>query len=174
MKVLLGIGIATGLALFYGYWCSKNYAYANIRLAFKSSGLLTEQGVLRDAEVYFYKSDGSVLAEGVRDDRYNFVHLVHPLTGSCREVEEKAPFSSESRKQWRKCSKNKSAWLSTWIESVDHVQVTYADCLTQKIQVVVDKNAANWFVWWLPHPHFSGELYSSYSVDILVDKGICI
>ena len=115
MKRILILVIAiSGVVLAYGYWHTITHASAYIGLDFKTPAK-NKQESLPKAEVTFFNSKGDVLANGVSDENYNFIHLIHPKVGDCHEAEKITGSSMESREFWKKCFKQLSTWIPHWI-----------------------------------------------------------
>lgn len=127
-----------------------------------------------DAKVQFLDSSGNVLANGVRDKQYNFVHLVHPVYGDCREVEKAAAFSQQARAAWQECFEHQSVWIATWIKDVAAVSVAYEKCRIENRPITISRSRADWYLWWVPHPHIGGKPYSDYSATIVIDETDCV
>lgn len=157
----------------YGYWHSVTHAslYLGLNVATEADKK-TPSAV--EAKIQLLDSTGRVLANGVRDKQYNFVHLIHPVHGDCHEVEEMAAFSIEARASWQECFEHLSVWIATWIQDVAHANVKYGSCSIQNSPVAVSRSGSDWYLWWFPHPHIGGTPYSDYSATIVVDEKDCM
>ena len=118
------------------------------------------------AEVLFLDSEGRVLANGISDAQYNYVHLIHPEVGDCHQIEQLAPFSRQARGNWQDCFEQQSTWIAQWASQVRQVEVRFQECQWRDIPVTVSNGNSEWFLWWIPHPHIGGKPYSYYSLDI--------
>jgi hypothetical protein len=173
MKRILILVIAiSGVVLAYGYWHTITHASAYISLALKTP-TKNKQESLQKAEVTFFNSNGGVLAKGVSDEKYNFIHLIHPKVGDCHEAE-KITSSIESREFWQKCYKQLSIWIPNWIRDVRLVEVKHKNCSTKKMPIVISENNSAWLLWWVPLPHVGGIPYSYFSSSIVIEGKDCI
>lgn len=172
-KILLIFAVAVSCVLAFGYWHSVTHSSLYVSLNVVTAAEKNKQSAL-EAKVQFLDSRGSVLANGVRDKQYNFVHLVHPVYGDCHEVEKMAAVSSEARSSWQECFEHLSVWIATWIRDVDHVNVKYDNCLIESTPITISKSRSDWYLWWVPHPHIGGKPYSDYSATIAVDEKDCV
>ena len=159
--------------LAFGYWHSITHAsfYVSLTVAGAAADAKTSTP---EAKVQFLDSKGTVLANGVRDQQYNYVHLIHPTYGDCHEAEEMAAFSKEARTTWQACYERQSAWIAKWINDVDKVNVTYGNCVVKDTPIIILQSDSYWYLWWVPHPHIGGKPYSDYSSTIAVDEKDCV
>lgn len=174
MKRMLILVIAiSGVVLAYGYWHAITHASAFISLALNSSTKKSQES-LQKADVTFFNSKGDVLARGVSDEKYNFIHLIHPEVGDCHEAEKKAPFSADSREIWRKCHNQLSIWIPSWIRDVRSVAVKHESCSTKKMPIKISESNSGWFLWWVPLRHVGGLPYTYFSSSIVIEGKDCI
>ena len=164
--------ILVGSILGYGYWHAATHASFYIRLTV-TDGNKGKPKPLPKAEITFFDSEGSVLANGISDEHYNYVHLIHPEVGDCHEIEKLAPFSKEARESWQECFEQLSSWISQWAGEVRQVTLKTQNCLWRNIPVTVSESNPDWFLWWVPHPHIGGKPYSYYSLSITVEENNC-
>jgi hypothetical protein len=108
---MLIIAIIIGYILGYGYWHSSTHASFYIQLDFKSVNSEKPKTIPK-AEILFLDSEGRVLASGISDEQYNYVHLIHPEVGDCHEAEKLASSSKEARESWQECFEHLSTWIS--------------------------------------------------------------
>jgi len=101
-----------GCILGYGYWHSSTHASFHIQLNFKDVN--KELKTIPKAEMIFMDSEGRVLAHGISDEQYNYVHLIHPEVGDCHEVERLASSSKEAKESWQECFEQLSTWIAKW------------------------------------------------------------
>lgn len=166
--LLLIVAISTAV-IAYGYWHSITHASVNIDLSLKNA----DHQFLSKAEVLFMDADGKVLARGVRDEAYDFVHLIHPEAGDCHEVA-KAASAKDSGKLWQQCFGKQSVWIPTWIKEARQVQVVHKNCLSANIPFVLSKYNSEWLLWWVPLPHVGGKPYSNFRSSIMLEEKDCI
>ena len=173
VKIPVIAAVAAMSILAFGYWHSATHSSLYVSLNLVPEADKKAQAAPA-AKVQFLDSQGSVLANGVRDEQYNFVHLVHPEYGDCHEVEKMAAFSNEARSAWQECFEHLSVWIARWIGDVAHVSVRYENCLIEKRPITISKSRSDWYLWWVPHPHIGGKPYSDYSATIVVDEKDCV
>ena len=172
VKILPIVAVLVLTVLAYGYWHSATHSSLYVSLDVVTEG--DKNGLLTlEAKLEFLDAKGSVLANGVRDKQYNFVHLMHPTYGDCHEAEKMAAFSSEARSSWQECFEHLSTWIATWIGDVALVNVKYGKCLIEHSPITISQSSADWYLWWVPHPHIGGIPYSDYSATIIVDEEDC-
>lgn len=162
--VLVGI-------LGYGYWHSYTHSSFYVSVDVQEEADFEIDSMM---SVEFLDSNGRVLANGVRDEQHDFLHLVHPAYGDCREVERMASFSEEARASWQECFERQSIWIANWIREVNKVNIMYGDCLIQNSPITVSSYNSDWYLWWVPHPHIGGKPYSDYSSTLTIDQRGCI
>jgi hypothetical protein len=161
-----------GLILGYGYWHSSTHASFHVELKMEDE-TGKDLKSLPGAEVKFLDSEGRVLATGISDERYNFVHLIHPEVGDCHDVEKEAPFSKAARNAWQKCFARQSIWIPRWVREVRQVEINYQECLYQNIPITVSEYNSGWYLWWVPLPHVGGKPYTYFSARIIVEERDC-
>jgi len=172
MKVLLVITGIIGTVLGYGYWHLTTHAVFHVILNV-NRGVESKLISTPEIKIQFIDAKGAVLAKGINDKNYNYIHLIDPVHGDCREVEKKAPFSREARNSWQECFENQSIWISKWIRDVQKVNLEYGKCLQQDIPIAVSYNS-DWYLWWVPHPHIGGKPFSYYNSTIKIDEQDCV
>ena len=173
LRVIAAIAIIAFVVLAYGYWHSLTHGSAYIDLRLETSDT-AKKDLLSKARVLFMGGDGDILAQGVRDEEYDFIHLVHPTAGDCHKFEQNAAHSGEAKKSWRECFSNQSVWIPTWMNAVSQVQVIHRDCSTKPLPIVISASNNEWLLWWVPHPHIGGKPYTYFRSSILVTEKDCI
>jgi len=173
VKAILVTAVLVLGVLAFGYWHATTHSSLYVSLNIAAEADRKALPTL-DAEVQFLDSSGNVLANGVRDKQYNFVNLINPAYGDCREVEKAAAFSQQARASWHECFERQSTWIATWIGDVAAVNVKYENCLIKNSPIAISRSSANWYLWWVPHPHIGGKPYSDYSATIVVDAKDCV
>jgi hypothetical protein len=173
MRLLPVIPVIIVSVLAFGYWHASTHASFYVSLNIEG-GADFRTTFLSEAKVQFLDSKGKVLANGIPDQQYNFVHLIHPTYGDCHEVEKRAAFSKEARTSWQACFERQSAWIAKWIRDVDKVNVKIGNCLIQNRPITVSRSSSDWYLWWVPHPHIGGKPYSDYSSTMTVNEIDCI
>lgn len=173
VKVLLVIAVVILSVLAFGYWHSTTHSsfYVSLKIAGEAD---SNTPLSPEAKVQFLDSRGRVLANGVRDKQYDFVHLVHPAHGDCHEIEKAAAFSKDATTSWQECFEHQSVWIARWIGDVAGVNVKHGDCLIQNSPITISRSRSDWYLWWVPHPHIGGKPYSNYSATIVVDEKDCV
>lgn len=173
MRTMLIIAIIIGCILGYGYWHSSTHASFHIQINFKdvTNG---KPKTIPKAELIFLDSEGRVLANGISDEQYNYVHLIHPEVGDCHEVEKLASSSKKARESWQECFEQLSTWIPKWASKVRQVDLMAQNCILKNIPVTVSKYNSDWFLWWVPHPHIGGKPYSYYSLIVTIEEKNCV
>lgn len=172
-KLFVIAAIAGICILGYGYWHSATHASFHIQLNFKDI-TKGDPAIIPEINIHFLDSEGRVLATGISDQQYNYVHLIHPEVGDCHAVEKSAAFSTAGRESWQTCFENLSTWIPTWADAVRQVNLKTQNCYLNNIPVTVSKYNADWYLWWVPHPHIGGKPYTYYSLTITVDEKNCM
>ncbi|MGB5718130.1 MAG: hypothetical protein WBN81_13695 [Gammaproteobacteria bacterium] len=172
MRIMLFIVVIVACGLGYGFWHSLTHAAFHVQLDFRDhdSGI---QEIFPKVGIEFLDTEGRVLAQGVSDEHYNYVHLIHPEVGDCHEAEQSAPFSVEGNNAWETCFEHLSTWIATWAGKVSQVNVNTDRCTRRNLPVTVSVSNSDWFLWWVPHPHIGGNPYKYYSLSITVDEKDC-
>lgn len=171
-NTLLLLIIISGLVLGYGYWHSITHASAHIDLVFKA-GERGKSERLSKAQVLFMNVVGQVLAKGVSDEKYDFIHLIHPQAGDCHERVKQVP-QKEARIVWQQCFKQQSKWLPTWVKDVRQVEVRHKQCASVTVPIEIAEHNTEWLLWWVPLPHVGGIPYSYYRASIIIDHKDCL
>ena len=172
-RTLIIIAVIVGCILGYGYWHSYTHASFHIQLDFKGTDRKKPIPIPK-AEILFLDSEGQILAKGINDEQYNYVHLIHPEVGDCHEIEKFAPYSKKARESWQECFEHLSTWIPDWAGKVRQVHFKIPSCMLKNIPVAVSKHNSDWYLWWIPHPHIGGKPYSYYSLSITIDKKDCL
>ena len=160
--ILITISIVV-VILGYGYWHSTTHASFHVQIDFKDEANGTQKTVPK-TEVEFLDPEGRVLAHGVSDDQYNYIHLIHLEVGDCHEVERSAAYSTSGRTAWQECFGHMSTWIAEWASKVHQVNLKTDRCMWKNIPVTVSESNSEWFLWWIPLPHVGGNPYTYYSL----------
>ncbi len=163
MKILLLILVIPCLVLGYGYWHASTHGSVYITLYFEKS-IDQKHELLSKAELSFIDINGQILAKGISDKTYNFVHLIHPKLGDCHE----------STLGWLPCYKQVVTWIPRWVNQVTQVQIRHSDCKTDNLPITITKNNGEWLYWWVPLPHVGGKPTTYYSSTIRLKPSNCI
>lgn len=158
------------LVLGYGYWQASTHAY--LSLYFYDVSAKAQEGHVLNAQLRFFDEAGQVLAEGKTDGRFGILSLRHPTMGYCDEVERQAPFSTEAQQRWRDCFEAQTRWQSAWVPQLQVLSLQVGSCELARLPVVLTIYE-DWWLWWLPVPHISGELYRSYSASLRLNSHAC-
>jgi len=164
--------IFIGSILGYGYWHSATHASFYVGLKYKKIDG-QQPKTMPKTEVLFLDSAGRVLARGISDEKYNYVHLIHPEVGDCHQVEKSAHSSKDAEEAWQNCFEKMSTWIPMWAGQVRQVELKTQRCPV-KIPVTVSRWNSDWYLWWVPLPHVGGKPYAYYSLSIIVDENDCI
>ena len=165
--------IVVGSILVYGYWHSVTHASFYVDLQFKNDDSNKPQ-TMPQTEVLFLDSEGRVLAKGISDAQYNFVHLIHPEVGDCHEIEKSAISSKEARKSWQECFEHVATWIPKWAGKVRRVNLKAQRCTVKNLPVAVSQSNSDWYLWWVPLPHVGGKPSTYYSLSITVEENDCL
>lgn len=170
-KAIVITALLAGLILGYGYWHVSSHGWLYVSLYDVSQK--DRYGSIKNAELVFRSSDGTVLAQGQTDDRYGVVHVSHSEEGYCTERAQNAPFSKEARQAWQECFEKQSAWLMDWIRDVRSVDLRFGDCRLDGIPVQVRESKGDWWLWWVPHPHIGGQPLASFNLSLKINGADC-
>jgi hypothetical protein len=173
VRIVLIIAAIIACVLGYGYWHSSTHASFHIQLQFEDDNR-EKLEIIPMAEILFLDSEGRMLAKGISDSQYNYVHLIHPEVGDCHEIEKSALSSKEARESWQVCFEHLSTWIPKWASEVRQVHLKDKNCALKSIPVTVSESNSDWFLWWVPHPHIGGKPYSYYSLSITVEEENCV
>lgn len=173
MRKILIILIIIGCVLGYGYWHSYTHASFYVQLVSRANDKVKPITIPK-AEIQFLDEEGKVLADGISDEQYNYVHLIHPEAGDCYEVEKSASSSKKARESWRECFESLSTWIPKWVGKVRQIDLRTQNCNLKNIPVTVSKSHSDWFLWWVPLPHIGGKPYSYYSLNIFIEDKNCM
>jgi hypothetical protein len=121
------------------------------------------------AKVVFFDIEGKTLAEGVSDEKYHYVHLLHPEVGDCYELESAATTSRSGRTAWQECYAILATWIPGWVDKVHSVDVSHEGKLYEKVPVKLNTYNSEWLLWWVPLPHVGGKPYTYYSTRISLE-----
>ncbi len=149
--------------LLYGYWHVSSHGSLHISLS----------RPLPDAELQFCNSAGTVLARAKATEPSGVVYLSHPASYACHDVEQRAPFSPQARKEWDACFERQSRWLVTWVRQIKYVNVKSGACQWREIPVSLSTYRDDWWLWWVPLPHIGGKPYTTFTTQITVDPVAC-
>ena len=172
MKAFSIIAILILSILLYGYWHSCTHATFHVSLDF-NRGLDNEIISLPELKIQFMDAKGAVLAKGISDKQFSYIHLIHPVHGDCHEAEKEAPFSKEAKASWQECFEQQSMWIAEWIKDVHKIKLEFGNCRQQNIPIIMNYNS-DWYFWWVPHPHIGGKPYSYYSTTIKINEQNCV
>ena len=161
-----------GIVLGFGYWHSITHGSTHIELFFKSSDS-DKRGLLPEAEVFFIGSDNHILAKGISDENYGYIHLIHPEEGDCHKFG-KMVSNSQSRNLWQQCFEKQSTWIMKWVKDIHFVKIKHNLCTTGKIPIDISEYNSEWLLWWVPLPHVGGKPYSYFSSKIVVEEKSCL
>lgn len=172
MRILLIFIVIFGCVLVYGYHHSITHGtlYAQIDIQGDSGSGPTS---LSGTEVIFQDAEGNLLATGRGDQNYNFIHLIHPEIGDCRDAEQAALSSSDTRTAWQRCFERISTWIPSWVRKVHQVELKTENCQAIIAPVMVSEHSSDWFFWWVPHPHIGGKPYTYFTLHIKVNENYC-
>lgn len=173
LRSALLIGALVGAVLGYGYWHSVTHAACHVDMNIVTDRAEGQRPIPK-AEVTFFDDSGHVLAKGIGDDRYNYVHLLHPVVGDCREAEEGAATSREGRTAWEECFEELSTWIPRWAKYVRRAEVKYGECRFENIPVTFERRNTEWPLWWVPLPHVGGMPYTYFRSTLNIDEKDCL
>ena len=96
MRILFIFAAVIGCILGYGYYHSKTHGTLHVQIDRQGSNA-NEPASFPDTEILFQDAEGNLLATGTSDTNYNFIHLMHPEIGDCRDAKRAASSSSDTR-----------------------------------------------------------------------------
>jgi hypothetical protein len=173
LRTLAIITLIVGGVLGYGYWHSITHASFYIYLEFPQPIPATGTDIPK-VKLQFLSAEGQVLANGISDDRYNFVHLLHPEAGDCHQHAKTVPYDNAARQAWQTCYAQLSTWIAQWANKASQVGYQIQGCNPRTIPATIDLNNSDWLLWWVPLPHIGGTPYAHYSLRIHLDDEGCI
>ncbi len=172
-KLFISIAVIIGCILGYGYWHSYTHASFHISLDFKAAGSKNPVP-LPKAEIFFLDSAGRIIANGIGDAQYNYVHLIDPVVGDCHKFEKSAVTSKDARNAWQECFEHLSTWIAGWAGNVRQISLKSPICQLEYYPVTVSRYNSDWYLWWVPLPHVGGKPYTYYSLNLTIDEKDCI
>jgi hypothetical protein len=123
-------------------------------------------------ELSFLDPAGLELARATRDPSSGTFYLSAPSSYDCREVEQRAAFTADARKEWDRCFDRQSRWIAAWINKLSYVDVQSGSC-TIRLRPSVTRSRDAWWLWWVPLPHLAGNPYTSFHVDVQFHSSHC-
>jgi len=172
LRTLLIVIVLVSAILGYGYWHSATHASFHMQLNFKAADSSTSLKA-PETEIRFKDSAGNLLAKGISDKQYGYLHLLHPEVGDCHEVEKTATTSTAGRTAWQECFAHVATWIPQWANEVTHVDLLSSSCQQRDIPVTISRSNSEWSLWWVPLPHVGGKPYSYYSLTLTIDEAEC-
>ena len=169
VKIALAFAAVAVVVLAYGYWHAETHATLYVSLRDSSEGS-RHQPVLH-AELSFVNSAGQVVARARPEAPHGTVYLSEPAQYSCREFEQSASMSAESRAEWKRCFRTQSRWLARLVPEITSVSIETGSCALE-VPAAVSRRR-DWWLWWVPLPHVGGTPYTSYSITIAIDAANC-
>ena len=166
--VVLAIPISV---LAYGYWFGASHGSLSVDITDRSDR--EHPRPVSTVALALLNSEARVLAEARAADPIGVVYLSSPEAYSCRDVEQRAAFSVEARREWDRCFARQSRWIPTWIRSVKYVDLRSGSCTLHRIPVSVSEYPDTWWLWWVPLRHIGGKPYTWFTVSIRVDINRC-
>lgn len=173
LKVIISIAATALGVLSYGYWHAISHGTSYIELVFETPDA-DKTDRLSNAEVVFLDADDNILAKGRRDEKYHFIHLIHPSAGDCHRFTQGVPPSKEAKKSWYECFEKQSTWIPTWMNDVRQVQIKHSACLSKPLPITISAHNNEWFLWWVPHPHIGGLPSTYFRSRIIVSAKDCV
>jgi hypothetical protein len=152
----------------YGYWFGATHGALMIYAVDTSDR--EHHKDLTPVTVTFLDTGGRALAEARTIPPYGTIFVTAPPEYACYEIEQRAPFDEEARKQWTECFERQSRWLPTWIRSAAAVNLQSGSCRVQRLPISVAEYPDTWYLWWVPLRHVGGRPYTSFGVNIRVDR----
>lgn len=165
IAILLAVPAAV---LGYGYWFGVTHGALSVSVLDSSDAQHSVE--LTPVELSFLDAAGRTLAEARGGPPYATIVLVSPATYACHEPEVRAPFSVEAKERWTECFARQSRWLTTWIRHARAVDLRAGSCTLRRLPIVVSEHPDTWWLWWMPLRHIGGKPYTSFTVQIHVDR----
>jgi hypothetical protein len=154
--------------LVYGYWFGARHGALYVSVEDVSDRERIRP--LVPVELSFLDSTGRTVAEARGIPPSGTIFITSPSTVACHDVEERAPFSIEARNTWAECFERQSRWLPTWIRRVKEVDLRSGSCTIGRLPIIVSEYPDTWWLWWVPLPHIGGKPYTSFRIQIEVDR----
>jgi len=152
----------------YGYWFNRTHGALLVSVTD-----LSDRAHPRDfpsVQLTFLDGSGKELAGAESVPPFEAIILTSPSSFACLEAERRAPYSADARQQWDNCFERQSRWLPTWIRDVRAVNLHSDGCVIERLPVTVSEFPDNWWLWWVPLRHIGGKPYTSFSVQIQIDR----
>jgi hypothetical protein len=163
----LFIGVPIGI-LGYGYWFGRTHGALMVGVEDMSDHAHPQR--VTSVNVWFLDSAGRIVAGAAALPPYGTITITSPSAYACHDLEERAPFSVQARKQWDECFQRQSRWLPTWIRNVRSVNLRSESCSIRQMPITIDEYPDTWWLWWVPLPHIGGKPYTSFSVRIEINR----
>ena len=160
------------VVLAYGYWFGVTHGALLISVTDVSDR--EHPRPLSPVTLGLLNADGRVLAEARSIDPAGAISLSLPDAYACWEIETRASFPAEGRRDWDRCFARQSRWIPTWIRRVTFIDLRTDSCALHGIPVTVSEYADTWWLWWVPMRHIGGKPYTTFGVSIQVDTHRCI
>jgi hypothetical protein len=171
---LVAVAFALAIAIITlarGYWFASTHGTLYVLVLDFSDP--TDPRPLAPAELAFLDSTGRVLAHAVAEAPLGSVYVSSPPEYACRDVERRAAYSVDARRDWGRCFDRQSRWLATWVRRAKFVDVTSGSCSTHRAPILVTERVDAWWLWWVPLRHIGGPPFTCFQIDIRVDRSHC-
>jgi hypothetical protein len=168
LKVFLVTSVVFASILAWGYWHSSTHASMSIQVI--DYGLKTDRqvyGTPHDVTLTFFGSANEYLASARSVEPAGYVLAIHPDSniGDCSKHQ-------NSQQEYADCYAQYSIWASSWAPWVRTAAVSIGGCTLHDLPVNVSSNA-NWWLWWVPHPHIGGIPRRHFELMVKVDTKSC-
>jgi hypothetical protein len=169
--VVAGVVAVFAITLARGYRFASTYGALQVSIADVSDS--AKPRPLVPAELTFLDSAGRPLGRAVAEAPLGTVYLSSPAEYACRDVERRAPYSADARREWDRCFDRQSRWLPTWVRRATAVDVTSGACDFHGVPLTVSESRDDWWLWWVPLRHIGGPPFTYFDIAIRVDRSRC-
>ena len=122
----------------YGYWFGASHGSLLIDVMDVSDR--EHPRPVSTVALALLNSKDQVLAEARAASPPGVVYISSPGAYSCWDVGQRAPFSTDARREWDRCFERQSRWITTWIRNVTSVNLRSGTCWLQHIPVSVTEH----------------------------------
>jgi hypothetical protein len=174
MRIVLVVLVVAAAGLGWGYWHAASHGELNLRVydvSLRNDRQLYAEAA--GADVTLTDAAGTVLAKAGADQAPTLLSIYSPEIGNCRREERAAFQSTTARDAWRRCFKNRSRWLMTWVPQARYASVKLGKCSIARVPVSMEEFREDWWLWWVPLPHVGGAPYTYFQLTLWVDGANC-
>jgi hypothetical protein len=171
VAILALIAAVAAAVLGYGYWFGAMHGAVLVSVVDVSDRNRISD--LRPVDLSFLDASGHTLAKAQSLPDSGAIVLTAPPPYACHDIERRAPFSADARKQWDECFERQSRWVPTWIRNARAATIESGACRIDRVPITVSEYPDTWWLWWVPLPHIGGKPYTTFRVAIEITSTQC-